>query len=155
MIDRFEQFTGAIASIYKSIVKIERAELAQYGLKAPHTQCLLTLKQYPEGITAARLCEICDRDKAAISRTVAELEELGLVRREDPNGKRYRSCLKLTPQGTQTAQHVNELVYAAVTQASAGYDARQREVFISVLSMIAENLQDICRKGLAEEGGYV
>ena len=151
MIDRFEQFTRAIASIYKSIMKIERAELDQNELKAPHTQCLLTLKQYPDGITAARLCEICDKDKAAISRTVAELEELGLVQRENPNGKRYRSCINLTQKGMQAAQHVKDLVYAAVTQASAGYGAEQREVFVSVLSMIADNLQAICRKGLADE----
>ena len=34
MISRFEQFSGAVACIYRCIQKIERVEMAKYGLKA-------------------------------------------------------------------------------------------------------------------------
>ena len=91
MITRFEQFSSAISSIYQSIAKIERVEMAKYGLKGPHAQCLLAMSRYPDGITAARLCEVCEKDKAAVSRTVAELEEAGMILRPDPDGKRYRA----------------------------------------------------------------
>ena len=102
MENRYELLSGAISCMYHDIQKIERVEMARYGLKGPHAQCLLTMKKYPEGITAARLCEVCDKDKAAISRTLAELEEAGMVIRENRNGSRYRASLKLTAQG-QTA----------------------------------------------------
>jgi DNA-binding MarR family transcriptional regulator len=148
MIERFEQFTTAISGIHRSIQKIQRVEMAKYGLKGPHAQCLLALNRRAEGLTATQLCEICDKDKAAISRTVAELEQAGLVSRGDAQGKRYRACLKLTEQGRQIANGVDALVYRAVKQATAGYDVQQREVFIGVLSLISDGLQTICRDGL-------
>ena len=49
--------------------------MEKYGLKGPHAQCLLAMRRNPQGITASQLCTICDKDKAAISRTVAELEQ--------------------------------------------------------------------------------
>ena len=151
MIGRFEQFTTAISGIHRSIQKIQRVEMAKYGLKGPHAQCLLAMKRPPDGLTAAQLCEICDKDKAAISRTLAELEQAGLVNRGDAQGKRYRACLKLTEQGLGIANGVDELVYRAVKQATAGYDVQQREVFIGVLNLISDSLQTICRDGLPQE----
>jgi len=148
MVGRFEVFCTAISSISHSMQKIERAEMAKYGLKGPHAQCMLALERYPEGITASKLCEICEKDKAAISRAITELTEAKMVTRFDPEGKRYRSCLTLTEKGKNVAEHVNRLVYAAVMKASAGYSPEDRQIFVNVLSMIAGNLQVISRDGL-------
>ncbi len=151
MIDRFEQFCTAISVIYRSIQKIERTEMAKYGLKGPHAQCLVAMARFPEGITAARLCEICEKDKAAISRTVSELEQAGLVVRADPDGKRYRTSLTLTEMGRTVASNVNNLVLLAVQQASEGYDREKQQIFVSVLNLVAGNLQSICRDGLTDK----
>lgn len=150
MVGRFEQFCTAISSIHRSIMKIERVEMAKYGLKGPHAQCLVAMERFPEGITAARLCEICEKDKAAISRTVAELESAGMVTRNDPDGKRYRSSLRLTEKGCEVAKSVNRLIYLAVARASEGYDAEKRQTFVRVLNLIAGNLQTICTEGLKD-----
>lgn len=150
MLTRFEQFCNAISIIHHAIQKIERMEMAKYGLKGPHAQCLLAISQYPDGITAAKLCDICEKDKAAISRAVAELEEAGMLIRQDPDGKRYRSRLYLTEQGKVVANSVNELVHTAVSKTSAAYDPQDREIFIHVLNLIAGNLQDLSRSGLDE-----
>ena len=148
MLSRFEQFNTAIATIYHAIQKIERMEMAKYGLKGPHAQCLLAISQHPDGITAAQLCEICEKDKAAISRAVAELEDADMLIRQDPEGKRYRSRLYLTTKGAEVAGNVSHLVHTAVSQASGGYDEKNREILIRVLNLIAGNLQNICRDGL-------
>ena len=148
MVGRFEVFCAAISSISRSIQKIERAEMAKYGLKGPHAQCMLALGRYPDGITAAKLCEICEKDKAAISRAITELTDAEMVAREDPQGKHYRSSLTLTKKGREVAEHVNRLVYAAVMKASTGYGPEDRQIFVNVLSMIAGNLQIISREGL-------
>ena len=149
MVGRFEVFCTAISSISRSIQKIERAEMAKYGLKGPHAQCMLALGRFPEGITAAKLCEICEKDKAAISRAITELTDAQMVIREDPEGKHYRCCLTLTQKGREVAEHVNRLVYAAVMKASEGYGPEDRQIFVNVLSMIAGNLQGISREGLS------
>ena len=148
MIERFSQFCTSIASIQRSILKIERVEMAKYGLKGPHANCLVAMARYPEGITAARLCDICDKDKAAISRTVSELEDAGMVLRQDPDGKRYRSVLRLSEKGKEIANRVNDMVLLAVAKASDGYDKEKQQVFARVLNLVAGNLQEICRDGL-------
>lgn len=148
MESRYELLSGSISSMYHDIQKIERVEMAQYGLKGPHAQCLLTMKKYPEGITAARLCEVCDKDKAAISRTLAELEEAGMVIRENRNGSRYRASLKLTTQGQTAAAAVVEKARLAVEKAGTGFGEEEREVFYRVLSIISGNLHKLCREGL-------
>jgi DNA-binding MarR family transcriptional regulator len=151
MIGRFEQFCTAISSIQHSIAKIERMEMEKHGLKGPHAQCMLVMERNPEGITAAQLCGTCEKDKAAISRTLAELEAAGMITREDPNGKRYRSRLYLTDKGRTVAKQVDDRVHRAVSRVSNGYDVATREIFVHVLGLIAVNLQDLCKNGLQED----
>ena len=151
MISKYEIFSAVVSSLYHDIQKIERMEMAKYGLKGPHAQCLVILDRYPEGITATRLCELCERDKAAISRTVSELEEAGLLLRKDTHGIHYRVPLVLTEAGRRAAGEVNTVAFRAVEQAGAGLDDGQREVFYHVLGAIAQNLHCISRDGLKEK----
>lgn len=150
MISRYELFSSCVSCMYYDIQKIQRVEMAKFGLKGPHAQCLLAINRYPEGITAARLCEICEKDKAAISRTIAEMEQAGLVIRNERNGTRYRALLTLTDRGREAAWSVNARAQQAVEQAGVGLDNPQQEVFYRMLGMIADNLHTICKNGLKE-----
>lgn len=149
---RYELFSTSISCMYHDIQRIERVEMGKFGLKGPHAQCLLAIRNHSEGITSARLCEILEKDKAAVSRTLAELEQAGMIRREERNGTRYRASILLTEQGQQAAEAVSDKARQAVEQAGAGLNDAQREVFYPVLALIAENLHAICRDGL-EQGG--
>ncbi len=152
--NRFEMISTSISSMYHDIQKIERMEMAKHGLKGPHAQCLFAMNSNPGGVTASQLCELCEKDKAAISRTVAELEQAGLVRRINRNGSRYRALLVLTEKGVEIAQNVNEKVQLAVMLAGEGLEDAQREVFYPVLTRIAGNLHTICKEGLkAKQAG--
>lgn len=148
MVSRFEHFSSSISCIYRYIQRIERTEMEKYGLKGPYAQCLLAMRRYPEGITAARLCEVCDKDKAAISRMVAELDEKGMIFRGDERGNRYRMQLKLTALGEAAADHVEQRAKLAVEEASTGMTEDQRATLYAVLDLIAGNLQTICAEGL-------
>ena len=150
MENRYELISASISSMYHDIQKIERIEMAKYGLKGPHAQCLLAMKKHPQGITAARLCEICEKDKAAVSRILAELEDAGMILRENRNGSRYRSSLTLTEPGMAAAEAVVEKARQAVEVAGIGFDEKEREVFYRVLAIIAGNLHKLCREGLKE-----
>ena len=151
MESRYELLSGAISGIYHDIQKIQRVEMAKYDLKGPYAQCLLALKKHPDGITAARLCEICEKDKAAVSRILAELEDSGMVNREHRNGSRYRASLTLTEQGMAAADAVVEKARLAVEVAGIGFDEKEREVFYRVLAIIAGNLHKLCRDGLTQD----
>ncbi|MBR1971831.1 MAG: MarR family transcriptional regulator [Oscillospiraceae bacterium] len=147
---RYEAFSSAISCMYHDIQKIERTEMSGYGLKGPHAQCLLAMGRHPEGITAAQLCEVCEKDKAAISRILAELEQAGMVLRNTRNGNRYRALLTLTEQGKAAAQTVVEKARMAVELAGKGLEDAERELFYRVLAKIAGNLHAICREGLSK-----
>lgn len=151
MISKYEIFSCVVSNLYHDIQRIERTEMEKYGLKGPHAQCLVIMSRHPDGITAARLCEIADKDKAAISRTVSELEAAGLITRGEQNGIRYRAPLRLTPAGLDAAENVNRLASRAVDQAGAGLTDHQRDNFYQVLGHIARNLHTISQKGLQEK----
>lgn len=150
MVSKYEVISNSVACISRDIQRLERAEMAKYGLKAPHAQCLLALSRYPEGLIATALCELCEKDKAAISRTVAELEESGFVSRQGRNGNRYRATLVLTDTGREAAAAVSCRAKQAVELAGAGLTDADREVFYRVLATIADNLHTICADGLKE-----
>ena len=148
MLRRFELFCNSTFSIYRSILKIERIEMEKFGLKGPHAQCLLAMARYPEGITAAQLCTLCDKDKAAISRTVAELEIAEMLTRQCTGKNRYRAQLMLTEKGFEAANRVADRAKFAVEQAGSGLTDEQRGVFYYAMGLIAENLQNLSEEGL-------
>lgn len=150
MVSKYEYFSLSISRIYHDIQKIERTEMEKFGLKGPHAQTLLAVYRHPEGITAVQLCDICVKDKAAVSRSVSELEEKGMILRKTNNGTGYRALLVLTPAGKAAAEAVAQKARMAVEQAGAGLEEDQRQVFYRVLDLIANNLHTICTNGLQE-----
>lgn len=145
MTQRFETFVLSIHRIYRSIQKIKSREMTELGLKGTHVMCLFQLRQCREGLTAAELSGLCMEDKAAVSRAISKLEELGLVRLQDSGGKRrYRAKIRLTSAGHDAAEKMTALIERAVEQGGAGLSQAQRETFYSALGIIARNLSSIC-----------
>ena len=83
MLQRFEDFVTGITVCYKYIQRIKSAEMTEFGLKGTHVMCLFFLHRHPEGLTAAQLCQLCAEDKAAISRSLAVLQEKGFHRKQE------------------------------------------------------------------------
>ena len=106
---------------------------------------LFQLRQHPEGLTAAELAERSLEDKAAVSRAVARLEELGLVELPEEGGKRrYRAKLRLTEAGRAAAERMTGKIRQAVQRGGRGLTDGQREDFYRALGVIARNLEQIC-----------
>lgn len=150
MVNRFAQFTGTISAIHRDIQKIERDVMEKYGLKGAFAQYLLAMDRHPEGITAAALCEECDKDKAAVSRILSEMEAKGLVLRHTDDGP-YRARLSLTEPGKDAALYVAQKATAAVELAGDGLSDHGRQVFYAALNLISSNLQSICREGIPDQ----
>lgn len=148
MLERFEKFSLAIAEINRCWHKIAGEELARYSLKSSHVTYLLTLARYPEGLTAPKLAELCDRDKADVSRMVSILEDRGLVTKDGIGSNRYRGCLRLTHEGKTVAEELSRRAELAVEQAGAGLSEQERIVFYAALDTITKNLRRISQEGL-------
>lgn len=147
MIDRFELFTTYIADIHRQIQKIERDVMESYGLKGPHVQCLVAMSRLDRGVTAAQLCALCEKDKAAISRTLSEMVQEGLVVREGQGS--YRATLRLTDKGAEVARQVNQKVRLAVSRAGDGISETDREALYTSLGRICTNLKHMSKEGLS------
>ena len=148
MLNRFEQFTSAISALCRDVQKIERDEMEKQGLRGAFVQYLLAISRYPEGITASALCEVCDKDKAAVSRIIGEMESKGLLQKINDGTSQYRARISLTPAGEKAAAFVRERASAAVELAGSGLSDEDRKAFYKTLELISENLQEICKKGI-------
>ena len=96
MISRFETISEYIVELNRYLQKIKEVEMNKLGLHAKHTMCLYYLGKYPDGLTSTELTKLCSEDKAAVSRTLTQLENGGFVSRGLPEDKRaYRAVYNL------------------------------------------------------------
>ena len=114
MEDRFERFSVGMSEISRYWHKLTGDEMEKYGLKGTHSIYLLTMYRFPEGLTAPRLCELCAKDKADVSRMMSLMEKKGLVRKESVGKTLYGGVFKLTEEGQEAARHVSERARNAV-----------------------------------------
>ena len=148
MIKRFETFVTVITDIYRSIQRIKIQEMSDFGLKGTHVMCLFYLQKNPEGITAAQLVKYCEEDKAAISRTLKELNEQELILYHDlPGQRRYRSLITLTEKGNTITTVMNQKIEQMVEIASKGFTKEERMIFYRVLLKISANLKETLENG--------
>ena len=150
MVDRFERFSMMIADISRCWHKIATDEMEKYELNGSHAVYLITLYQYAEGITAAKLSELSGKNKSDVSRMISVMEKKGLVRRKRVHKNLYRARLTLTEEGRRAAEQVKERAELAVECAGQGITDENRKIFYHVLEQISANLQSLCKEGLPE-----
>ena len=150
MLRRFEQFTAFISAINRFIQKIERDEMEKYGLKGAFAQYLLAMQQHPEGITATELCDVCDRNKAAVSRILSELEQKGLICRADDRDSQYRARLTLTSAGQDAANYVCQKAALAAELVGSGLSDEARTALYSALELLTKNIESVSATGLPD-----
>jgi DNA-binding MarR family transcriptional regulator len=149
MIERFEKFSFAISEISRHWHRIASDEMQKYGLKSPHAIYLTTMYHYDEGIHAARLGELCGKDKSDVSRMMSIMEKKGLIVKEGEGA--YRALIKLTEEGKCAAEHVRERAIVAVANAGRGVSEENRKIFYDVLAVIAANLSALSEEGLPQQ----
>ena len=140
MQERFQTFTVLITNISRSIHRIKTEEMAEFDLKSSHVSCLYYIYKAAR-LTASELCEVCEEDKANISRSLKQLELGGYL---TPRDKRYQSPLELTDRGREVAGVIAGKIDRVLEAASEGLSEADRAVFYRSLSLISRNLQKIC-----------
>ena len=140
MDERFETFTVLINQISRSIRRIKAEQMESINLKGPHVSCLYYLSKNGP-LTAAELCDRCEEDKAAVSRSLDYLEQNGYL--QIPEGKRYRRPLVLTQKGSAAGAEVSRRIDSIVALASCDVLEKDRLAMYRALSIISKNLEKI------------
>ena len=117
--------------------------MSSFGLKSTHVSILYYLYK-EDGLTAKELCDVCEEDKAAVSRSILALEKEGYIGCESKTEKRYKSPIKLTDKGRQTGKQIVEKIDRILNSASLGLSEENRNIFYQSLELITENLKNIC-----------
>lgn len=151
MQNRFERFSVAMFEVSRHWHKLTADEMTKFGLKGTHSIYLIALYQHPNGLSAPRLCTLCDRDKADVSRMMAIMEEKGLACKECAAGSKYRGLFKLTESGMEAAARVQQRATLAVELAGKDLTEENREVFYASLESIISNLRQLSKNGIPEE----
>ena len=113
--------------------------MTEFGLKGTHVMCVFFLHHNPEGLTASKLCQLCAEDKAAISRTLAVLQEKGYIQSGE---KKYRANITLTETGRSLAEKVDAIIEQWVGFGGDGLGEEERESFHHALELISVNLKE-------------
>lgn len=140
---RFQTFTVLINRISRNIRKIKIQEMAEYNLKSAHISCLYYLYSQ-EGLTATELCELCEEDKATISRALEYLESNGYLIGDTANAKRYKSPFNLTEKGKEVGGKISGKIDEVLKAMSLSLNEEDRLRFYNSLSIISNSLEQIC-----------
>lgn len=145
MEERFKTFTVLIAKINRNIRKIKNREMAEYGLRSAHISCLYYLYS-AVALTATELCELCEEDKATISRALVYLEENGFITCETKPAKRYKSPLLLTEKGKKAGKEITHKINGVLDEISTSLSEEDRMNFYRCLTIVSNCLEQ-CANG--------
>ena len=133
MQERFKTFTVLISKISRSIRRIKTEEMDEFNLKSHHVSCLYYLY------------------KAALSRSIEELEKNGYIECESNLKKRYRSALTLTEKGKTIGENIAKKIDKILQQASVGLSEEHRTILYDSLALINDNLDKLCKNYKGEK----
>lgn len=144
MEERFQIFTVQIAKISRCIRRIKTEEMLEYNLKSPHVSCLYYLYKKDGSLTSKELCDVCDEDKASISRSLDHLEKNNFIQCSSKTEKRYNCPITLTEKGKSIGDLISQKIDKIVNLASLGLTEEKRQIFYESLMLISNNLQKFC-----------
>lgn len=142
---RFETFTVLINRISRNIRKIKNQEMAEYKLKSVHVSCIYYIYTH-KGATATDLRELCEEDKATVSRALKYLEKNGFLTREAGRLRKYKRPLALTEKGKEAGEKIAGKIGGALQSIGSELTQEEREDFYRSLSIISEGLDAASKK---------
>ena len=144
---RFREFTVLLSNIGRVINKIKNYEMSKFGLKGSQVNCIFYLYGNEDGMTATELCNLCEEDKAGVSRALKDLEEKGFVEcKSDENKKKYNSNLKLTPKGEEVAEFISGKINDIINYDKNYISDEELKSFYNTFNKIYDNLKIISDK---------
>ena len=141
MVDRFEKFSLAISEISRYWHKLASDEMEKHGLRGPHAVYFTTMYCYPEGLTAARLSELCSRDKSDVSRAVTMFEKKGLVEKRSVSYDARLKKLVLTEKSEAIAHLMSDDMAKLESVLTDGFSESELDTLYSYIDRMKNNLK--------------
>ena len=139
MQEGFKSFTVMVRQINRNIKRLKTDLMAEFNLKCPHVSSFYYL--YTDGpLTAKELCEVCQEDKGALSRSIDYLEKEGFIVNLDRR-KKYKSPLSLTEKGKVIGKHLAEKIDQMFLKASGDISKEDRAILFNSLAIVNDNLE--------------
>ncbi len=144
---RFEDFVSIIEALHKEIRRIKAAEASHLGFRGSDVMCLYYLAKHPDGLTGSELSRLADVSRAAMSRTIAHLQEDGLVEVGETGEEtsRYRVPVRLTERGREVTRPLDDIVQSVLSEMSVTLTEGQRKEMYVSLNHILDRLRGIAR----------
>lgn len=135
--------------IISLVAYLKRSAMLAYqrthGLSHFQWQVLALIGEYPP-MPLARLIILMGRDKSQVGRTVAHLEQAGLIARSRPT-RRRDIMLEPTGQGMETHRAMHALALAREETLMSGHDAGERAFYTRVLEALTANARAMIAAG--------
>lgn len=144
MLTDFEKLSLGVHELYLSMHKCEAKQMQKYGLRDAYVKYLVAILHTPEGLTISQLCEICDQDKAAVSRAVSELVGREFIRRDGVN--HYRAKIKLTERGLELIKEVCNSSKQAFDEAMGDMSQDKLDTLYEAMIAASSNIHKINMK---------
>ena len=110
----YKKLLEEINKLNRSIRRIRVTLGDEYGIRGSEAQLLLCLSANPRGLSNSKIIELCDMDKAAVSRVVSKMVEGGYIELGTKNGSsRYKARAILTKEGSRIVKAI-EGKYASI-----------------------------------------
>lgn len=120
--------------------------LATFGVGIVEWRVVSMLALEP-GIAAARICEVIALDKAATSRALRRLHELGYLEYETPGSDARRKAWWLNARGYQLHDEILALALTRERRLIEGVDPEDLEAFLRVMRVMRRNVDRLSGDG--------
>jgi MarR family transcriptional regulator, transcriptional regulator for hemolysin len=139
MDDRLRNVGFLLRELSRRYVQRFEVRASELSLNLPQCKTLVRLEKN-EGVSQARLAELAEVDAMTMVRILDRMEADGLLeRRPDPADRRAR-CLYLTAKAKPLLAQIWRLSDTTRAEVFAGIGKNERDVFMSVLERLDDNL---------------
>jgi DNA-binding MarR family transcriptional regulator len=150
MDDRLRNFGFLLRELSRRYVQRFEVRASELSLNLPQCKTLIRLEKN-EGVSQVRLAELAEVDAMTMVRILDRMEADGLLeRRPDPTDRRAR-CLYLTAKAKPLLAQIWRLSDTTRSEVFAGIGKSERDVFISVLERLHDNLSRLEGKSFNHE----
>ena len=133
-----------LAAFGRLINRHLRAKMSKLNVNLPGVGLLYTLRLQFDAITPTHLTKRMGMTKHAISRSISELENAGLVKRSINPANRRMTLIRLTPKGTKYADEIIDFHRQIAHQVMSNLDEQELSAFDRTLKKIRHHfLQEV------------
>ena len=139
MEDRLRNFGFLLKDLSRRYVQRFEVRAREFSLNLAQCKVLIRLEKN-EGVSQARLAELAEVDAMTMVRILDRMEADELLeRRPDPADRRAR-CLYLTAKAKPLLDQIWKLSETTREEVFAGISKNERDVFMTVLERLHDNL---------------